>query len=58
VVNQLSDTITVIDGATNATATVNVGFSPDAVAVNPVTNQIYIAIGFAAPLFPAATALP
>jgi YVTN family beta-propeller protein len=35
--------VTVIDGATNATTTVNVGNQPLAVAVNPVTNQIYVA---------------
>jgi YVTN family beta-propeller protein len=33
----------VIDGATNDTATVVAGTSPSAVAVNPVTNRIYIA---------------
>ena len=33
-----------IDGATNATTTVAVGRSfPEAVAVNPVTNKIYVA---------------
>ncbi len=36
--------MTVIDGATNAdTATVNVGVQPLAVAVNPVTNRVYVA---------------
>ena len=35
-------TVTVIDGITNNTATVTVGFSPNAVAVNPVTNEIYV----------------
>ncbi len=32
-----------IDGATNATSTVAAGTSPAAVAVNPVTNKIYVA---------------
>ena len=35
--------MTVIDGATNNTTTVAAGNRPDAVAVNPVTNQIYVA---------------
>ncbi|MBP7686428.1 MAG: hypothetical protein KA765_00895, partial [Thermoflexales bacterium] len=38
-----SNPVTVIDGATNGTTTVNVGALPSAVAVNPVTNKIYIA---------------
>src|SRR5690349_14983814 len=38
VVNQYSDTVTVIDGATNATATVPVGSFPITVAVNARTN--------------------
>jgi YVTN family beta-propeller protein len=41
-VNQGSNTVTVIDGATNSTSTVKVGLSPSAVAVNPVTNKIYV----------------
>ena len=36
-------TVTVIDGATNNTMTVTVGFYPGVLAVNPVTNQIYVA---------------
>jgi DNA-binding beta-propeller fold protein YncE len=36
-------TVTVIDGATDSTTSVNVGILPDAVDVNPVTNQIYVA---------------
>ncbi len=36
-------TVTVIDGATNTTFSVNVGLSPLAIAVNPVTNKIYVA---------------
>ena len=40
--NDGSDNVTVIDGATNATTTVAAG-SPRAVAVNPVTNKIYVA---------------
>ena len=35
-------TVTVIDGATNNTTTVNVGFYPYGVAVNAVTNEIYV----------------
>jgi len=36
-------TVTVIDGETNTTTTVPAGICPIAVAVNPVTNKIYIA---------------
>src|SRR5579859_6714628 len=42
VVNTGSNTVTVIDGATNITTTIPVATS-DAVAVNPVTNRIYVA---------------
>ena len=38
-----SGTVTVIDGATNATTDVPAGVCPSAVAVNPVTNKIYVA---------------
>ena len=34
--------MTVIDGATNSTATVAAGAAPRAVAMNPVTNKIYV----------------
>ena len=34
--------MTVIDGATNTTTTVPAGNTPEAVAVNPVTNKIYV----------------
>src|SRR5216684_2906211 len=43
VANYGSNTVTVIDGATNAPITVNVGGAPSSVAVNPVTNKIYVA---------------
>src|SRR5258708_35941208 len=45
VVNGNSASVTVIDGATNATTTVASGSRPSAVAVNPVTNKIYVANG-------------
>ena len=35
--------ITVIDGATNSTTTVTVGNAPSGVAVNPITNKVYVA---------------
>jgi YVTN family beta-propeller protein len=35
--------VTVIDGATNSTAKVAAGSNPYAVAVNPVTNMVYVA---------------
>ena len=38
-----SNNVTVIDGASNHTASVQVGAGPVAVAVNPVTNRIYVA---------------
>jgi YVTN family beta-propeller protein len=42
--NQLDDTVSVIDGSTNAVlATVRVGRSPNGIAVNPKTNRIYVA---------------
>ncbi|HEX9116280.1 MAG TPA: hypothetical protein VGA61_09450 [Anaerolineae bacterium] len=43
VANAISNDITVIDGATNATTTLAAGSQPMAVAVNPVTNKIHIA---------------
>jgi YVTN family beta-propeller protein len=36
-------TVTVIDGATEQTVSVNVGYFPFGAAVNPVTNRIYVA---------------
>src|SRR2546422_73417 len=48
VANASSDTVTVIDGATNVTTTVAVGTTPISVAVNPVTNTVYVANGFSA----------
>jgi YVTN family beta-propeller protein len=43
VANQGGNTVTVINGATNATTTVTAGTGCFAVAVNPVTNKIYVA---------------
>src|SRR5713226_1527238 len=43
ITNLVGNTVTVIDGASNAATTVTVSSSPDAVAVNPVTNKIYVA---------------
>ena len=43
VANELSNNVTVIDGATNATIAVPTGTIPDAVVVNPMTNKIYVA---------------
>jgi YVTN family beta-propeller protein len=42
VTNRNEGTVTVIDGSTNGTTTVEVDFAPCAVAVNPVTNKIYV----------------
>jgi YVTN family beta-propeller protein len=43
VANGNPNTVTVVNGATNATTNVSVGVSPRAVAVNQVTNKIYVA---------------
>jgi YVTN family beta-propeller protein len=43
VVNQNSNKVTVIDGATNGTTSVPTGNSPRALAINPTTNKIYVA---------------
>jgi YVTN family beta-propeller protein len=43
VANQGSNSVTVIDGATNATTSIPVGPAPSALALNTVTNKIYIA---------------
>jgi YVTN family beta-propeller protein len=45
VVNESSNNVTVIDGATNTTTTVAAGTNPAFVAVNPVTNKAYVANG-------------
>src|SRR5215813_4951845 len=39
----INGTITVIDGDTNTSETVEAGLCPTAVAVNPTTNKIYVA---------------
>jgi YVTN family beta-propeller protein len=43
VANKDNNNVTVVDGATNATSTINAGTLPFAVALNPVTNQVYVA---------------
>jgi uncharacterized repeat protein (TIGR01451 family) len=44
VVNRRSNSVSVIDGATNTvTATVTVGLFPDGVGVDPATNTVYVA---------------
>jgi len=35
--------MTVIDGATNATSNLRAGIQADTIAVNPVTNKLYLA---------------
>ena len=40
--NNGSDSVTVIDGATNNTTPIPVGFAPNAIAVNENTNKIYV----------------
>ncbi len=41
--NSLNNTVTVIDGATKTTAIIPAGTYPISVAVNPVTNKVYVA---------------
>ncbi len=41
--NLSTNTVTVIDGATNNTSTVTVGTAPTTLAVNTITNKIYVA---------------
>ncbi len=43
VVNQHGNSVTVIDGVTNQTASVATGLRPQALAVNQATNKIYVA---------------
>ncbi len=43
VANSRSNTVTVIDGATNATTSVAVGSTCAEVAVDPTTNKVYVA---------------
>jgi YVTN family beta-propeller protein len=43
--NELSDNVTVVDGATNTATTVPVGMQPLAIAVNQTTNMVYVANG-------------
>jgi len=43
VANQNGNSVTVINGASSATTTINAGSAPFALAVNPVTNRIYVA---------------
>jgi YVTN family beta-propeller protein len=51
VANYLSANVTVIDGTTNSTTTVQAALHPVAVAVNEATNKIYVANeGFGGPL--------
>jgi YVTN family beta-propeller protein len=46
VANELSNSVSVIDGATNAVvATVLVGPRPQYIAVNPITNKVYVSNG-------------
>ena len=42
VANRGSNSVTVIDGATNATTTLAVGLTPVFMALNEVTNKIYV----------------
>ena len=42
VASEFSNSVTVIDGATNATTSIPVGTRPEFIAVNPVTNKVYV----------------
>jgi YVTN family beta-propeller protein len=41
--NEANNFVTVIDGATNSTTTVDIGANSAAIAVNPATNKVYVA---------------
>ena len=45
VANEFSNSVTVIDGNTNATQTVTVGPRPQYITVNPVTRRVYVSHG-------------
>jgi YVTN family beta-propeller protein len=45
VVNESSNDVTIIDGATHATARLPVGPRPQYIAVNPNTNRVYVSNG-------------
>lgn len=45
VTNNGSNTVSIVDGATNAVTTVAVGSQPSAIAVNKTTNKVYVACG-------------
>jgi DNA-binding beta-propeller fold protein YncE len=42
-------TVTVIDGASNNSQTIAVAANPTSIALNPVTNQIYVSVGVFVP---------
>lgn len=42
VVNRDSATVTVIDGASNATTTLPVAYAPEHAALNPITHRLYV----------------
>jgi YVTN family beta-propeller protein len=42
VANHVSNSVTILDGASNTTAAVPVGNGPSHVAVNPVTHRVYV----------------
>ena len=56
VANLFSNTVSVIDGATNSvTSTIPVGTNPFAVAVNPNTNKIYVTLTYSVAVIDGAT---
>src|SRR5687767_311439 len=42
VANHVSNSVTILDGASNTTVAVPVGNGPSHVAVNPVTSKVYV----------------
>jgi YVTN family beta-propeller protein len=45
VANEFSNSVSVVDGVTNAVSTILVGKRPQYIAVNPVTNRVYVSNG-------------
>ena len=41
--NSGSNTVTIIDGLANSTSALSVGYAPEVLSLNPVTNKIYVA---------------
>src|SRR6185312_12906663 len=45
IASELSNSVVVVDGATNGTSTIPVGTRPQYIAVNPATDKVYVTSG-------------